>query len=193
MQLTFADRLRRLLEEHGEKQPMAARRLGYTHAWLNRVVNGDRPSREFVERVADVYKADREELLTLAGFNRTPYEDPVVQATEAAAGRLAGAIAEEAAELVVDKLRIDFAHVFREREESPRDYLIRRLGDLTLFCGERAIDFSPPRFHGGSESLTSREQVDAAIESVVAGLVEDYPEHADALRSAFGGDAADAA
>lgn len=174
METTFADRLRRLLDDHGEKQPMAARRLGYTHAWLNRVINGDRPSREFVERVADVYKADREELLTLAGFNRTPYEDPVVRATENAAGRLADAIAA----VTVERLLA--------AQGSPKERLYRQLGAIAAVCLEHQVDLpAAPVFRGGSESL-SHEQADEVVRIIAGDLVAGHPELEAALRGVLG-------
>lgn len=174
----FTSKFRAILDAAGESQSASARRLGYTHGWISQVVNGGRPSREFVDRVADVYGADRDELLSLAGFDRQAYRDPVTEAAELAAKKAVQAMV---------------AQLFREREEQPRDYYHRRLGEITALCADLGVDFSPPRFHGGTESLSSREQVDGVIEGLVAGLIEDYPEHADSLRSGSGVGAADAA
>jgi hypothetical protein len=68
------------------------------------------------------------------------------------------------------------------RINNPREYFWIRFGALVDLCRQLGIkEPAPPRFHGGSESLTY-EEADAAVEQVAEGLIQDYPEHAEALR-----------
>lgn len=73
----FTRRFRELIA--GEEQEAVGQKLGYSQARVSQMARGHRPSREFVERLIDVYGLDRDEWLTLAG-HRQP-----TQATQSAA------------------------------------------------------------------------------------------------------------
>lgn len=167
--LAFSRRLR----EHTvhETQATIARRLGCTPGYVGQILRAEvRPSRAIVERIIESYKLPRDEWLDLAGYGEHPAEDPV----------------EQVAARVVDKLRADFEHLFREREENPQDYYHRRFGELAMVCAERGIQLVPPRFSGGSQSLETVEQAEGVITHLAEMLVESHPEHAEALRAVAG-------
>lgn len=64
--LTFGRKLKELLA--GETGIEVARKLGYTGGRVSQIMRGERPSREFVERLIEAYALDREEWLAAAGF-----------------------------------------------------------------------------------------------------------------------------
>src|SRR5262245_32849258 len=62
----FTRQLRRLLM--GQSNESVGQRLGYSLSRIGQVLRGERPSREFVERLIEVYELPREEWLSLAGY-----------------------------------------------------------------------------------------------------------------------------
>lgn len=70
----FARRLKELVA--GEHQIDVARKLNYTSARVSQMMRGERPSREFVERLIEAYGLNREEWLALADLPRKA-KDPI--------------------------------------------------------------------------------------------------------------------
>lgn len=58
-----------------EKQIDVAVKLGYKQSRISQVSRGERPSREFIERMIAAYDLPREEWLELAGFSPTVPDD----------------------------------------------------------------------------------------------------------------------
>src|SRR6478609_8446238 len=86
----FARRLKELTA--GEPQGDVAVRLRYTQSRVSQVMRGERPSREFVERLCEAYALDRGEWLALAGYGPQPPEmderqDIAIRAVEEALSR----------------------------------------------------------------------------------------------------------
>lgn len=89
--LPFTRRLKELIVQ--ETQGEVANRLGYTPPRVSQIARGERPSREFVERLITAYDLPREEWLAMAGFG--PKADPADEREE---------IANRAADKAVQKL-----------------------------------------------------------------------------------------
>jgi transcriptional regulator with XRE-family HTH domain len=63
----FARRFKELVA--GENQVDVAVKLGYTAGRVSQIMRGERPSREFVERLITAYELPREEWLELGGYS----------------------------------------------------------------------------------------------------------------------------
>lgn len=60
----------------GETQAAVARKLGFVQSRVSQIARGEKPSRDFVERLVEVYELDRDLWLQRAGFApRPPVED----------------------------------------------------------------------------------------------------------------------
>jgi transcriptional regulator with XRE-family HTH domain len=70
--LAFARKLKELTA--GETQTDIGRRLGFAGSYISQIQRGQRPSRNFVERLVEAYGVDREEWLRAAGFRPVPEE-----------------------------------------------------------------------------------------------------------------------
>lgn len=75
----FGRRLKELIA--GEDQVDVGKRLGYTQSRVSQMCRGEKPSREFVERLVVAYDLPREEWLQLAGF-REQEEEPAAYSDE---------------------------------------------------------------------------------------------------------------
>jgi transcriptional regulator with XRE-family HTH domain len=64
--MEFSRKFRELVA--GELQRDVANKLQFTASRISQIMRGEKPSREFVERVIEVYGVDREEWLGYAGF-----------------------------------------------------------------------------------------------------------------------------
>lgn len=72
-------------------------------------------------------------------------------------------------------------------ELTPRLHFLARWGEVADLClslgiPPQAFTTDVPLAGGSTDSFTSHDQADAAIRQLVEGLVDDYPEHAPALR-----------
>ena len=143
----------------GERQADVARKLGYVQSRVSQVARGERPSRDFVERLVEVYELDRETWLQYAGFAPRP---PV----EAEEERLRRIIGEE-----LDRRRPD---VDRRRE-----VLIRRFDEV---MARRAAEGKPTweGFHLHNDEPPPVEMIDQYLDAVVAAL-----DRAEQRRSAY--------
>jgi hypothetical protein len=125
----------------GESYGEIGRKLDYTAPRIGQVARGERPSREFVERLVEAYGLDREEWLALAGLGqREPREDE-----RAATARLA---AEEAVRRLLEEVRL----------LTPSDRVLDWLKSIQERYG-RTVEI---HFTGGASAL-SHDQVDALI------------------------------
>lgn len=89
--MEFSRRFRELVA--GEQQREVANKLGYTASRVSQVLRGEKPSREFVERVVELYGVERDEWLGYAGFGpnaRTTEADTIADAVEERLRKLLG-------------------------------------------------------------------------------------------------------
>jgi transcriptional regulator with XRE-family HTH domain len=106
--LAFARRFKELTA--GQLQADVARRLGFTASYVSAIQRGQRPSREFVERVVEAYGVDREEWLRLGQIR------PQAEVQEDERLDIARRAAEE---------------VYRRREAPPLDRIRETAPELT--------------------------------------------------------------
>lgn len=123
----FTRRLRELIAQENS-QGDVARRMGYTGPRISQVARGERPSREFVERLIQAYDLDREEWLALAGYGETetdPTAALIQRAADAAVERMVKQMKEEAQE-----------------PETPQQWLLRGISGLEKELGQTiSVDF----------------------------------------------------
>jgi transcriptional regulator with XRE-family HTH domain len=81
----FGRRLKELVA--GQNQIDVANRLGYTAPRVSQIMRGEKPSREFVERLIEAYTLPREEWLAMAGFGPRGIDSDERQALAEAAAR----------------------------------------------------------------------------------------------------------
>lgn len=174
--LIFARKLKEWIVENDLTQKEVAIALGYKAPRVSQVLGGERPSREFVERLIAKYGLPREEWI--AAFNALRAAPGGGDHTEALLKRTA----EETARRMMEEFR---AERERERFPRPRDLFWHLFGRIVTLCERLGIEPPPrPSFHGGSGNLTFESARDAA-EDILAELREDNPEHAGRLQSEF--------
>lgn len=101
---------RRLMElTAGESQEEIGRKLGYTGSRIGQVQRGQRPSREFIERLVEAYTIDRKEWLELAGYRLgapgASVDETMVRSVEEAMRRM-GLAGKSGAEAFVEGLSL---------------------------------------------------------------------------------------
>jgi hypothetical protein len=125
----------------GESYGEIGRKLDYTAPRIGQVARGERPSREFVERLVEAYGLDREEWLALAGLGlREPKEDERTF--------VANLAATAAVRQLLEEIRV----------LTPSDRLLDWLRSIQTLYG-RQVEI---HFAGGASGLT-HEQVDNLI------------------------------
>jgi len=96
----FSRRFRELVA--GEAQGDVGRRLGYTGGRIGQILRGERPSREFIERLIQAYSLDRDEWLALAGYGGPAPVDERQAIAEAAAREALRQIGQDPAAAILD-------------------------------------------------------------------------------------------
>lgn len=150
--MEFSRRLRELVA--GEQQREVANKLGYTASRISQILRGEKPSREFVERVIEVYEVDRDLWLGYAGYGAAARAtDP----TEAVASAVVRQLLEQgyvAAPSSASRVNdappeMDYSLTFTERYRAMR----HRLEAEGIPVPGKGSDFN------GSEGLTPEDAV----------------------------------
>lgn len=152
--MEFSRRLRELVA--GEQQREVANKLGYTASRISQILRGEKPSREFVERVIEVYEVDRDLWLGYAGYGAAArFADP----TEAVASAVVRQLLEQgyvaapsSASRINDAPPADYSVTLAEQLRAVRERLETE-GIAVPVKGSA---------HGGSDGLTPE---DAALEA----------------------------
>lgn len=101
----FTRRFRELTA--GQRQEDIGRRLGYSGARIGQIQRGERPGREFVERLITAYELARDEWLELSGYGAPPepsaVDETMVRSVEEAMRRM-GLAGKSGAEAFVEGL-----------------------------------------------------------------------------------------
>jgi transcriptional regulator with XRE-family HTH domain len=126
--LPFTRRLRELVAP--ESQQDVANKLDYTQGRVSQVLRGEKPSREFVERLIAAYDLPRDEWLASAGFVALPAED-AESATPDDMARVAAEAAQKAVEGAEERFRLLLRESTYETE-------------WPLGIGPEAVDDLPP-------------------------------------------------
>jgi transcriptional regulator with XRE-family HTH domain len=153
--MTFARRFKELTA--GETQQQVARRLGYTTGRIGQVQRGEKPSREFVERLVEAYALDRGEWLDLAGLNRHGPEPENERES-----RIARLAAELAVEEAVRRLLGD------PRMETLEQEFLRRVMEL-----QERYGVTPRLFLDGGPGGLTRERLESSLAVIERRMAEE--------------------
>lgn len=126
--ILFTRRFRELiaLESQGE----VAGKLGFTQSRVSQIARGEKPSRQFVERLIETYELDREEWLALAGYSRDVSPDPTAELIQRAA--------DEAVRKMVKQMKEE-----EQEQETPQQWLERGISGLEKEIGQTiSIDYN---------------------------------------------------
>lgn len=161
---------RRLMEvTAGQSQEEVGQKLGYSGSRIGQVQRGQRPSREFIERLVEGYALDRKEWLELAGYRLgkpdAPIDETTVRSVEEALRRMG----------LSDQRKL-------ADTENPGDRFVRLARSLVAAC--TAVNVPPPPAINWSlgTNIPDTESTDQLLRQLVDQHAREYPEHAAVYR-----------